>query len=72
MKQGFQHGLGLGVESGVYTCKCCGKRTRETGECESGVGLCVTCYNEAGLENEHQDGYHDVPNANCPMCRGAA
>lgn len=39
---------------------------------------CRFCFEEAGLENEHQDGYHDAdndvydenygPNANCPMC----
>lgn len=40
----------------TYVCEACGKRTRETGDCESGVGLCAACYRDGGLENEHQDG----------------
>lgn len=56
--------------SGCYVCECCGKRTRETGSCESNVGLCLTCYDEAGLENEHEDGHHDAePHADCPYCK---
>ena len=32
--------------------------------------LCNACYDEAGLENEHADGYHDgAPNARCIDCR---
>jgi len=42
--------------SGCYTCLDCGKRTRETGECESGCQLCKECYELAGLENMLQDG----------------
>lgn len=31
--------------------------------------VCIHCYDEAGLENEHQDGAHDTePNEACPMC----
>lgn len=52
------------------TCKGCGKRTtRNAGE---GTWLCGRCYEEAGLENEHADGYHDEePHAGCPVCREA-
>lgn len=56
--------------SAVYTCRVCGKRTRETGDSESFVFLCAACYEEAGWENEHQDGYHeDQPNPSCPFCK---
>jgi hypothetical protein len=54
---------------GVYTCSNCGKRTRETGQSESGVGLCAHCFEEAGLENEHSDYGHPVYNPKCPVCR---
>lgn len=42
--------------SGVYTCKCCGKQTRETGACESQVEMCLACMEEAEAENAEQDG----------------
>ncbi len=62
--------------SGSYRCTSCRKMTRETGDSESSVEMCKQCYYEAGLENEHQDGYHDAddlgPNTDCPMCRTAA
>lgn len=32
--------------------------------------MCATCYDVAGLENEHSDGHHaDEPNENCPQCK---
>jgi len=43
-------------KGGVYTCDFCGKRTRETGEGESDLGICRFCYLEAGLINELSDG----------------
>ncbi|MBI5259792.1 MAG: hypothetical protein HY855_25050 [Burkholderiales bacterium] len=39
----------------VYTCRMCGKSTRETGDGESGVGLCWKCFEIAGLENTISD-----------------
>lgn len=45
--------------SGVYTCRACGKQTRETGDGESRVGLCLYCWTKAGLDNELADGYID-------------
>jgi hypothetical protein len=55
--------------SGAYTCKVCGKKTRATGDGEEFVELCRRCHDEAGLENEHQDGLHDdKPKQGCPMC----
>ena len=40
----------------VYTCCVCGKRTRETGNCESDLELCAYCYEISGLENSYVDG----------------
>ncbi len=47
--------------SGAYFCAACKRLTRETGEGESGVGLCVHCYEVAGIENEIEDGYYNDP-----------
>jgi hypothetical protein len=44
-----------GMKGAVYTCQNCGKKTRETGDGESSVGMCAKCYEEGGLENEHSD-----------------
>ena len=53
--QRFQKSIRAG-KSGVYTCDFCGKRTRETGEGESDLGICRFCYLEAGLSNALSDG----------------
>lgn len=59
--------------SGVYVCLGCGKRTRETGSSESNVELCIDCYDDAGMENEHDDGHHDDnPHSDCRWCREAS
>jgi hypothetical protein len=42
--------------SGCYTCKICGKQTRETGEGESGCKMCLRCYTASLLENDLSDG----------------
>jgi hypothetical protein len=55
--RGFQKG------SGSYTCQSCGKKTRETGDCESGVRLCAACFWQAGEENSISDG-----NTRCVVC----
>ena len=55
--------------SGCYECRSCGKQTRDTGEGEVSARLCLSCWNAAGLENEHNDGHHEGnPNPDCPMC----
>jgi hypothetical protein len=41
--------------SGVYTCQCCGRQTRDTGGDGSGVGSCDLCYDLAGFENLLED-----------------
>jgi hypothetical protein len=33
-----------------------------------GNGSCPSCWDEAGIENEHSDGYHDAPVAACKAC----
>jgi hypothetical protein len=31
--------------------------------------MCNVCYDQAGHENDHQDGHHEeADEANCPMC----
>lgn len=52
----------------TYTCRVCTKQTRNTGD-EGSADLCADCYDEAGVENEHLDGYHDEPHAHCPACQ---
>ena len=44
--------------TGCYTCKSCGKRTRETGEGESSCEMCRRCYDIGGYENSLSDGGH--------------
>ncbi len=44
--------------SATYKCIVCGKLTRDTGRDERQAYMCAKCYEEAGLENEHSDGYH--------------
>jgi hypothetical protein len=37
----------------------------------AGCGLCVPCFTEAGIENEHADGYHEgAPDEGCADCNG--
>jgi hypothetical protein len=56
--------------SGVYTCRICKKKTRETGEGESNTDLCYRCYTIAGIENEHLNGYHRfIEDKDCPLCQ---
>lgn len=60
-----------GTIGGVYTCRVCKKKTRETGECESNVELCAACYDYAGWVNTHSDNGHDDTRAgdpDCPIC----
>lgn len=42
--------------SGVYECRCCGRRTRDS-HGEGDITLCAQCYELAGLENMMNDGY---------------
>ena len=56
--------------SGVYTCRLCGKRTRQTDPDSAGVGLCGKCYEHAGWENYHSDsGHKSHPDPKCPICK---
>ena len=51
--------------------------TIECGECGKvklasefdGNSVCASCFDEAGIENEHSDGYHDeAPEPQCVQC----
>lgn len=55
----------------TYTCPGCGESrpvsdwSRDSLGCE----LCAACFDAAGLENEHADGYHDDdPCPDCALC----
>jgi hypothetical protein len=51
-------------------CRGCGKTTNAG---SNGLDLCAKCFDEAGLENEHQDGMHDGESAEgCPFCAKTA
>jgi hypothetical protein len=42
--------------SGVYVCRCCGRKTRSTGRGDNeNCQLCAECYDLAGIENEISD-----------------
>jgi hypothetical protein len=57
-----------GRNAGTFTCTVCGTR-RQLANMEA-TNVCTDCYDVAGIENEHQDGYHaDQPAADCPMCK---
>ena len=45
----FQKGTGL------YSCRLCGKRTRDVGDDSAGVQLCAACYAQCGAENAAAD-----------------
>lgn len=42
--------------SGAYTCRCCGRKTRDDGNGDSvNVLSCTQCYELAGIENQISD-----------------
>lgn len=43
------------MNSAVYTCNCCGKRTRETGNDESTREACLACDLEGEIRNMVSD-----------------
>lgn len=68
-----------GVNRGTAVCSDCGKRTWKSRSHDMGGDfvLCDSCFDDAGMENEHSDtgGNHNgrgpIP-AECPACREAA
>ena len=43
--------------SGLYQCRCCGRKTRSTGNGDNEhIQLCVDCYDLAGYDNAVQNG----------------
>jgi hypothetical protein len=45
----FRHG------SGCFTCKGCGRKTRENGSGNSDCELCPECFEASGIENHMAD-----------------
>lgn len=63
-----------GTNRGTKACSICKRNTQE-GLIDPSTGLCTEspmgfgCYDLAGIENEHQDGYHDeTASKDCPTC----
>lgn len=44
--------------SGLFACRCCGYKTRNTGGDNADVKLCRECYDLAGEENHLSDTDH--------------
>lgn len=44
-----------GGKSGVYECRCCDRRTRQTAGDNDSLDLCAECYDLAGQENSLSD-----------------
>lgn len=44
---------------GCYTCKACGRKTRETGD-GAGVGMCDPCFDLASYQNQISDYGNDA------------
>lgn len=50
-------------------CDGCGRNMTGVPDVD-GAWLCRQCYDLAGIENKHADGYHnDEPHADCPTCK---
>lgn len=52
-----------------FQCKIQLNSSNHTSDTSHVNPMCNRCYDMAGYENEHQDGYHDdEPHPFCPMC----
>lgn len=65
-----------GKNAGTAICVVCGKRRQKANIAvqteANGDGTCVDCYEAAGIENAHEDGYHaNAPDPMCPDCTPA-
>jgi rubrerythrin len=71
-----RRGFNKGQNRGTAACVECGKLTwREYANNQ--CGLCTTCFDRAGWENEHNDRGHEdprygTPDENCPICKELA
>lgn len=56
----------------IKTCEVCDERlTAKNFDRKEHPTLCLSCSHIAGIENDHQDGWHtDAINPECPMCTG--
>ena len=51
------------------TIECGGCAGRFPAPAFEGNSVCASCFDEAGIENEHSDGYHDeAPEPQCVQC----
>ncbi len=57
----------------IYTCRGCKKNTRIGSVLDEDaywVELCVDCYEDANMENAHNDGNHeDASDPDCKYCK---
>ncbi len=63
-----------GSNAGTFTCTVCGD-VRQRGNSGDNDQTCIPCWDEAGLINEHADGYHEddaTRSDSCPDCTGNA
>lgn len=57
----------------MVPCRVCKKLTHSDIQGAAGIELCGPCFDAAGLENEHADGYHESEaHPDCPDCAAAA
>jgi hypothetical protein len=70
-----QIGTLIRASNKMSKCRGCGKPCHSSIEGCQGICLCRKCFDEANLENEHNDGYHDDdqygPQSECKQCKGA-
>ncbi len=57
------------TRANTYICRKCRKKTRPVNEYATNLELCVPCYDECNLENDHFDNGHETFNPKCPECR---
>ena len=50
-------------------CRGCSKLTTwSEANGNGGLDLCKDCFEAASMDNEHWDGYHTEPKADCRLC----
>ncbi len=54
------------ARNGCYTCRTCGKQTRETGRGESSIRMCACCFEKSSAQNSVSDMGPDGDNHDGP------